>query len=89
MKVIQSPSFAQTVKKIHKNEKLVLDVQIKKILKELSIGQEKRGDLKNIFVYKFKITNKEYLISYRKKEENLELITLGLHENYYRDLKNI
>ncbi|MEA3436408.1 MAG: type II toxin-antitoxin system RelE/ParE family toxin [Thermodesulfobacteriota bacterium] len=30
----------------------------------------------------------QYLLSYRFAEENLELIMIGPHENYYRDLKS-
>ena len=29
-----------------------------------------------------------HLLSYRVVEDHLELITIGPHENYYRDLSN-
>jgi len=51
------------------------------------IGEEKRGDLKNIFVYKFMLQKTKYLLAYRIHSNILELITIGPHENYYRDLK--
>ncbi len=89
MKVIQSPLFARKVKRFHKNQKRELDKQIRKILANTKIGEEKKGDLKNIFVYKFKIQNTQYLLAYRIKANTLELITIGSRENYYRDLKNI
>lgn len=88
MKIIQSPLFARTVKKFHKNEKEILDTEIRNILDNPLIGQEKKGDLKNISVYKFKIKDKQYLLSYRLNKDLLELITIGSHENYYRDLKS-
>jgi mRNA-degrading endonuclease RelE of RelBE toxin-antitoxin system len=88
MKIIQSPLFARTVKKFNKNEKEILDTEIRNILDNPLIGQEKKGDLKNIFVYKFKIKEKQYLLSYRISKDLLELITIGSHENYYRDLKS-
>lgn len=88
MKIIQSPLFARTIKKFHKNEKEILDKQIIKIADNPFIGQEKKGDLKNILVYKFKIKDKQYLLSYRYNKDLLELITIGSHENYYRDLKS-
>lgn len=87
MKIIQSPLFARTVKKFHMNDKEILDTEIQSILKNPFIGQEKKGDLKNIFVHKFKIKEKQYLLSYRLTKDIVELITIGLHENYYRDLK--
>jgi len=52
------------------------------------IGQEKKGDLKGIYVYKFKIRDTQYLLAYRVKQDILELIMIGPHENYYRDLKS-
>ena len=87
MKIIQSPLFARKVKKFNKDQKLELDKVIKKLVNDLTIGEEKRGDLKDIFIYKFKIKTTQYLLAYRFTEEILELITIGPHENYYRDLK--
>ncbi len=88
MKIFQSRKFAHKVKKFSKSEKTELDKIIKKILKNPSIGTEKKGDLKGIFVYKFKIKVIQYLIAYRLMNSNLELIMIGVHENYYRALKS-
>ena len=52
-----------------------------------AIGQEKKGDLRGVYVYKFKIKTTQYLLAYRFSGENLELIMIGQHENYYRDIK--
>ena len=41
MKVYQSSSFAKTVKKFEKKQKLELDGEIKKIIQDPSIGSEK------------------------------------------------
>jgi len=87
MKVIQSPQFARKIKKFHKNQKKTLDVHIRRIMNNPQIGQEKKGDLKGIFVYKFKIQEIQYLMAYRIEKDRIELITIGSHENYYRDLK--
>ena len=87
MKVVQSRSFERKVKKFRKQEKKVLDKQIRKILDDPNIGQEKKGDLRGVFVHKFKIQTFQYLLSYRFVGDVLELIMIGPHENYYRDLK--
>ncbi len=88
MKAIQSRSFAKRVKRFRKQEKQILDRQIHVILNNPEIGQEKRGELRGVFVHKFKIHTTEYLLAYRIKEnEILELIMIGPHENYYRDLE--
>ena len=88
MKILQSRQFERKVKKFTEQEKKSLDKQILKIADNPAIGSEKRGDLRGVYVHKFKIKQTQYLLSYRFAGENLELITLGPHENYYRDLKN-
>ena len=88
MKILQSRQFERKVKKFTKQEKKSLDKQILKIADNLAIGSEKKGDLRGVYVHKFKIKHTQYLLSYRFAEENLELIMIGPHENYYRDLKS-
>jgi mRNA interferase RelE/StbE len=88
MKVYQSKSFEKKVKKFNEKEKHDLDNEIKQIIQNPSIGAEKKGDLRGIFVHKFNLQNQQYLLSYRfVNSENLELIMIGPHENYYRTLK--
>jgi mRNA interferase RelE/StbE len=87
MKIYQSRSFEKKVKKMSKVEKDILDKEIYKIAEDPAVGEEKKGDLRGVFVYKFKIKTTQYLLAYRKVERDLELIMLGPHENYYRDLK--
>jgi len=88
MKILQSRQFERKVKKFTKQEKKSLDKQILKIADNPAIGSEKKGDLRGVYVHKFKIEHTQYLLSYRFAEENLELIMIGPHENYYRDLKS-
>ena len=88
MHILQSSSFKKKVKRFWKQEKQILDNQIHKIVKDPAIGQEKKGDLKGVFVHKFKIHATQYLLSYRFVGDNLELIMIGSHENYYRDLSS-
>lgn len=87
MRILQSRSFAKKVKNFSKVEKLTLDDQIKSIIENPNIGMEKKGDLRGIFVHKFKVKTVQYLLAYRYTQETLELIMIGPHENYYRDLK--
>lgn len=88
MKIIQSSKFERTVKKFTTLQKKTLDKHILKIIEDTSIGDEKKGDLKGVFIYKFKIGNTQYLLAYRCDADALELLMIGPHENYYRDLKN-
>ncbi len=88
MKIYQSRVFAQKVKKLTKKQKQSLDDELKTIIHDPKVGTEKKGDLQGVFVHKFKIKSTQYLLSYRVTKKELELIMLGPHENYYRDLKN-
>lgn len=87
MKVIQSRSFEKKIKRFRKQDKKRLDRQIRRILDNHGIGLEKKGDLRGVFVHKFKIQTIQHLLSYRFVGDALELIMIGPHENYYRDLK--
>jgi mRNA interferase RelE/StbE len=88
MKVLQSRSFANKVKRFTKKQKIILDGEIRKILDNPAIEQEKKGDLRGVYIHKYKIGTVQYLLSYRFNKDNLELIMIGPHENYYRDLKS-
>ncbi|MCK5785271.1 MAG: type II toxin-antitoxin system RelE/ParE family toxin [Candidatus Sabulitectum sp.] len=89
MKILQSRLFAKSVRKFHKQGKKTLDDEIRRIIGNPEIGQEKRGELKGVFVHKFKINTTQYLLSYRLHDSRtLELIMIGSHENYYRNLEN-
>lgn len=88
MRIYQSRTFENKVKKLSKQEKELLDDEIKKIADNPLIGEEKKGDLKAIYVHKFKIKSVQYLLSYRKIKSNMELIMIGPHENYYKELKS-
>ncbi|MCK5232976.1 MAG: type II toxin-antitoxin system RelE/ParE family toxin [Desulfobulbaceae bacterium] len=88
MKVYLSSSFGKKIKKFKKKEKLELDNEIRKIIQNPSLGSEKKGDLRGIFVHKFKVQSTQFLLSYRMVGEDIELIMIGPHENYYRGLKS-
>lgn len=88
MKIFQSRSFERKVKKFTTQEKNILDDEVKNIAENPTIGAEKKGDLKGVFVHKFKIKAIQYLLAYRFVGDDLELIMIGPHENYYRDLKS-
>jgi mRNA interferase RelE/StbE len=87
MAIYQSKSFAQKVKKMRKQEKEILDQEVQRIAQNPSIGEAKKGDLTGVFVHKFNIETAQYLLAYRKIDPDLELVMIGPHENYYRDLK--
>ena len=92
LKVSAVPTFLRAVKKLHANQKVVLDEAVKEIAGNLSVGEEKRGDLSGVFVHKFKMNDQEYLLAYellpnKQAPEKVMLLALGAHENFYRNLK--
>ena len=88
MKILQSRSFERKIKKFTRQEKNALDKQVEMIAANPSVGEEKKGDLRGVYVHKFKIKSIQYLLAYRFAWEDLEFIMIGPHENYYRDLKS-
>jgi len=71
---------------LYKKQIKTLDEEIRKIVKNQEIGQEKRGALKDVRVHKFHIEKQLFLLAYELKEDILKLIMVGSHENYYRNL---
>lgn len=83
----QMPQFKRAYKKLHSNQKEFVDEAIKAIIDNPKIGEEKKGDLAGVFVYKFKIHHQEMLLAYEWHMRDRLLLALGVHENFYRDLK--
>lgn len=83
----QMPSFKRAYRKLHTQEKIAVNKAIKEISSNPNLGQEKKGDLVGVFVYKFKIHDKEMLLAYEWNVKTRLLLALGVHENFYRDLK--
>ncbi len=92
LKIFASASFERFVKKLHKKDKETVDEAVSAIAADPGLGEEKKGDLSGVFVYKFKINKQEVLLAYRLqpskfKPEELMLLSLGSHENFYSSLK--
>lgn len=88
--LLQSPSFKKAVKKLHPNQKNDLDDAVKRLVNNPELGEQKKGDLAYLRVYKFKMIKQQVLLGYSYQEDELilELLALGSHENFYRDLKS-
>lgn len=89
--VLQTQNFKKAVKKLHKNQKSDLDNAVKALIEDPLLGEQKKGDLAFLRVYKFKMTKQLTLLGYSYDNGTvvLELIALGSHENFYRDVKKI
>ena len=87
--ILQTPTFRKAVKKLKPNQKKDLDNAVKELVKDPLLGEQKRGDLAFLRVYKFKMIKQLTLLGYSYDEGvlTLELMALGTHENFYRDIK--
>jgi mRNA interferase RelE/StbE len=89
MKIVQSPYFKRTYKKLLPNQSKVVNDAIRHILSGPACGEQKKGDLAGVWVYKFRVQNEQFLLAYEFDNETLFLLALGVHENFYRDLKKL
>ncbi len=89
VKILQTAKFDRAVKKLKKNQKADLDEAIKAIANNPEIGDNKRGSLSHLQVYKFKMVKQLTLLAYYFDEGELilELVSFGSHENFYRNLE--
>ncbi len=87
IQVLQTPLFERQKKKLTKKQIKELDNALKQIIKNPKIGNEKKRNLNNIWVYKFRIVNQLYLLAYEWNQKSRILVALGVHGNFYRDLK--
>lgn len=87
--VLQTPTFKRAVKKLHANQKQDLNQAIRELMDEPLLGEQKKGDLHFLRVYKFKMQKQLTLLGYSYEDGTLvlELMALGSHENFHRDLK--
>jgi len=88
-RILQTPSFRKTVKKLNANQKKDLDTAVKALAANPDLGNSKKGDLSFLLVYKFKMAKQLTLLGYSYDDANLtlELMALDSHENFYRDIK--
>lgn len=86
-KVFLSPTFSRKLKKLTKQEKVSLDEAVRFLIENPESGQQKKGDLLGVRVYKSKINKQLTLLSYELVSDSIHLLTFGSHENFYRDIK--
>ena len=87
IQVFQTPLFSKIKKKLKKNQIKDLDNAVREIIKNPQLGEQKKGDLADVWVYKFRMVDRENLLAYQWDEKTRTLISLGVHENFYRDIK--
>ncbi len=85
--LFQRPEFKRVYKKLHPNQREAVHEAMRALIANPLLGEEKRGDLAGVRVYKFACVNQQYLLAYLFDETSRTWLSLGPHENFYRDLK--
>ncbi len=85
--VYQANAFSRAYKKLHKAQQADVDDAVTAIIENPEIGEPKKGDLRGVYVYKFKSNGQLMLLAYEYDPATRMLLLLGSHENFYRELK--
>ena len=87
-RVRQTKRFARSYKKLHDNVASEVDDAVEVVANNPDVGEQKKGDLNELWVYKFRCLGKLYLLGYTRDDcvRLVYLEALGPHENFYRDL---
>ena len=89
MEILQTNRFRKAYKKLHVNQLGEVNKAIRTIIKNPSLGEQKKGSLSWLRVYKFKVLNQLTLLGYNIEKNGkivLTFVDIGSHENFYRDL---
>lgn len=87
--LLQTRRFARAYKKLHDNVVADVDAAAAAVADDPAVGEQKKGDLANLRVVKFRSQNQLFLLGYTV-DDTVRLVYLeavGPHENFYRDLK--
>jgi mRNA interferase RelE/StbE len=87
MNIVHTRYFRNSYKKLNANQIKPVNDAIRYILSDPQCGEAKKGDLAGTLVYKFRVQDQQFLLAYEYDKETLFLLALGVHENFYRDLK--
>ncbi len=82
-----TPTFGHAARKLNTRDKKALDDAIREVAANPEAGVAKKADLAGVYVHKFKINKQEVLLACQHTPGELVLLSLGSHENSYRNLK--
>ena len=87
--VYQTNRFARSYKRLHENQYPEMDGAIERLAQDPKVGTKKKGDLSELYVFKFSCLGQQLLLGYTI-DEGVRLIyleALGVHQNFYREIK--
>ncbi|MEG3132665.1 type II toxin-antitoxin system RelE/ParE family toxin [Rouxiella sp. T17] len=89
IEVYQSSRFEKAFNRLSEQDQDSVDEEIERIIANPEIGERKKGILSYLWVHKFYIGKQQYQLDYTWLDQklNINLLSLGAHENYYSDQK--
>ena len=87
--VSQTRRFLRQYKKLNDKTAKDVDDAVVQVANKPATGKKKKGDLSELWVFKFRSDSQLYLLGY-SIDDGLRLIyleSIGSHENFYRDIK--
>ena len=90
IKYLQTNRFRKQYQRLHPVQQKIVKTQLKHLVVEPTTGIPKKGKLSDTRVIKFKIKQQLVLLAYQfnPDEQIITLLSLGSHENFYRDLEH-
>lgn len=87
--VVQAPRFGKSKRRLPAQAQLAVDEAVKVLIADPLSGEPKTGVLKGVRVVKFKVGPLQLLLAYQfaEKRNVIEVLDVGPHENFYRDLQ--
>ena len=87
--VVQAPRFGKSKKRLPAKAHLLVDDAVRALLADPLSGEPKVGALKGVRVVKFKVDAVQLLLAYQfdVKRNTIEVLDVGPHENFYRELQ--
>ncbi len=83
MRVVQTKTFQRALKKVHPNEKKVIDRVVRKIMSAPDKGEAKKGDLSGAYTQKFSLHGAQFRLMYAYDDTTITLLRFGPRAGFY------
>lgn len=87
IEVYVSRRFKKALSKLPETQLKIVEDEVDRIIDNPEMGKQKKGDLADLRVHKFKVDDQQALLGYFWLEDRFELylLQLGSHENSYQN----
>ena len=79
MEIVQTNRFKKAYKKFHKNQLTEVNIGLETVINNPNIGEQKKGSLSWLRVYKFKVLGQLTLLGYSFERNILTFVNIGSH----------